>query len=227
MNNVDVLDLSYPKPHPEPDRMDMFDYASAPHFDRISYSGFNDAFGVPPLLALAPVGLLGAPNDNSGVSRGLPLAAPLAPLGYIKSEWDDDDTLAQLPQARGVGLRRERPRTKSAHNVIEQRYRNKINDKFTALQNAVPTLRVIARKKPRVRLDDDEDEDEYYELPLLEREEDLEGLEPARKLNKGTILAKSVEYIKFLERKNNRMKVEHQHLVERARVLGVALDEEE
>ena len=30
---------------------------------------------------------------------------------------------------------------------------------------------------------------------------DLEGLEPARKLNKGTILAKSIEYIKFLELK--------------------------
>lgn len=123
--------------------------------------------------------------------------------------------------------RRDRYRPKSAHNVIEQRYRNKINDKFTALQNLVPTLRVIAFRKTKhrdgEREDDDSDEDDY--LPTSDHGENLEGLEPARKLNKGTILAKSIEYIKFLERKNDRIKLEHSQLLERARMLGIAVDE--
>lgn len=61
--------------------------------------------------------------------------------------------------------------------------------------------------------------------PPFDHDEDLEGLEPARKLNKGTILAKSIEYIKFLERKNERIKMEHRELVERARMMGIQLDE--
>lgn len=56
---------------------------------------------------------------------------------------------------------------------------------------------------------------------------DLEGLEPARKLNKGTILAKSIEYIKFLELKNDRMKQEHDELILKARMLGLVIDDEQ
>ncbi|KAG7196141.1 uncharacterized protein KQ657_000153 [Scheffersomyces spartinae] len=141
-----------------------------------------------------------------------------------------------------------RSRVKSSHNVIEQRYRNKINDKFTALQNSVPTLRITAKRKARsassgcVKRDldgsDYEDADgfgdtmgtvsnnsnlgESFSLP---NDEDLEGLEPARKLNKGTILLKSIEYIKFLERKNDRMRLEHEELVLKARMLGLNIDE--
>lgn len=121
--------------------------------------------------------------------------------------------------------KRERARVKLAHNVIEQRYRNKINDKFTALQNSVPTLRVLARKSGKARSDDDESDDDVETLPVGDAAEDLEGLEPARKLNKGTILAKSVEYIKFLEQKNDRLRMVHQLLVERARMLGVLVDD--
>lgn len=244
--DIDVLDLSYSKVPTDLDsRVDMFDYNNTTQpYDRISYSGFNDSFGVSALN-----GLSGLPTNTSTEMstqlqiRHLPLSNMPMPgmnllsgysMGHVKQEWDDDDTLTHLPKARphmgptntGVqGSRRERARPKSAHNVIEQRYRNKINDKFTALQNSVPTLRVIARKKSKSRSDDDEEDDEYYYLPQLEREEDLEGLEPARKLNKGTILAKSVEYIKFLERKNDRMKVELQQLMERAQMLGIVLDE--
>ncbi|RCK65280.1 hypothetical protein Cantr_00944 [Candida viswanathii] len=160
-----------------------------------------------------------------------------------------------------------RPRIKSAHNVIEQRYRNKINDKFNALQNSVPTLRILAKKKEREKYmaqqhntnssnhdsnsnneDYDSSDDEMLDnkssimngtpnnstasngvLPTasMDEEIDLEGLEPARKLNKGTILAKSIEYIKFLELKNDRMKQEHDELVLKARMLGLVIDDEQ
>lgn len=133
-----------------------------------------------------------------------------------------------------------RPRVKSAHNVIEQRYRNKINDKFNALQNSVPTLRILAQRKEREKLqikqqhlhesggdEYDSMSDEEVDLGLVQDEIiDLEGLEPARKLNKGTILAKSIEYIKFLELKNDRMKQENEKLIMKARMLGLNIDNE-
>ncbi|EMG46318.1 hypothetical protein G210_3437 [Candida maltosa Xu316] len=155
-----------------------------------------------------------------------------------------------------------RPRIKSAHNVIEQRYRNKINDKFNALQNSVPTLRILAKKKEREKMmlqqhhqdnsneDYDSSEDEMMDSKSSSTSNtnlngntsllmgngngvnkfddiDLEGLEPARKLNKGTILAKSIEYIKFLELKNDRMKQEHDELVLKARMLGLVIEDDQ
>ncbi|CAI5760109.1 unnamed protein product [Candida verbasci] len=138
-----------------------------------------------------------------------------------------------------------RPRIKSAHNVIEQRYRNKINDKFNSLQDSVPTLRILATKKLKEKLlmkqqnqedgsinyDDSSDEDLDYQMNgidinQLDENIDLEGLEPARKLNKGTILAKSIEYIKHLELKNYRMKKEHDDLIMKAKLLGMKIDKQ-
>lgn len=120
-----------------------------------------------------------------------------------------------------------RPRAKSAHNVIEQRYRNKINDKFTVLENTVPTLRVAKRRlKGAVSPDFKHyDEEEPIDDYSGSEDEDLEGLEPAKKLNKGTILTKSIEYIKFLEMKNNSMHNENEQLIIKARLLGISVDE--
>ncbi|KAM9920973.1 hypothetical protein OXX80_011733 [Metschnikowia pulcherrima] len=52
----------------------------------------------------------------------------------------------------------------------------------------------------------------------------LEGLEPATKLNKGTILAKTVEYIKFLEGKNKSLTMEYQQVLARAQMLGIEVE---
>lgn len=93
---------------------------------------------------------------------------------------------------------------KSHHNIIEQRYRNKINTKFETLQQLVPSLRYALNKNKR----------------SMGFDEDLEGLEPARKLNKGTILAKSIEYIQFLEMKNEKLKLENQRLVDKLNQSG-------
>lgn len=101
-------------------------------------------------------------------------------------------------------------RGRSAHNIIEQRYRNKINDRFEELLACVPALRAASR---RSGLKNDEDETE-----------DLEGLSPARKLNKGTILEKLVEYIEFLKLKNARIMRERERLLQQARLMGLSID---
>lgn len=88
---------------------------------------------------------------------------------------------------------------KSSHNMIEKRYRTNINDKILALRDSVPALRVLVESG-----DDDIDE--------------LDGLQPAKKLNKATILSKATEYIKHLENKNDSLKKENDQL--KARLYG-------
>lgn len=75
-----------------------------------------------------------------------------------------------------------RPVKKTAHNMIEKRYRTNLNDKIAALRDSVPSLRVMAKG---ARGEDGE-------------KEDLQGLTPAHKLNKATVLAKATEYIRTL-----------------------------
>ena len=85
------------------------------------------------------------------------------------------------------------PVKKTAHNMIEKRYRTNLNDKIAALRDSVPSLRVMSRNG-----NGDEEDDP----------EDLEGLTPAHKLNKATVLSKATEYIRHLEKRNKRLQEE-------------------
>lgn len=80
---------------------------------------------------------------------------------------------------------KHQPVKKTAHNMIEKRYRTKLNDKIEELKKAVPSL----KRMSSTGFDDDDDED-------------LDGLTPAHKTNKATVLSKATEYIKHLERRN-------------------------
>jgi hypothetical protein len=62
------------------------------------------------------------------------------------------------------------PVKKTAHNMIEKRYRTNLNDKIAALRDSVPSLRVMTKS---ARGED-----------TTEDREDLQGLTPAHKLNK-------------------------------------------
>lgn len=64
------------------------------------------------------------------------------------------------------------PVKKTAHNMIEKRYRTNLNDKIAALRDSVPSLRVMAKS---ARGED------------ADAKEDLQGLTPAHKLNKATV----------------------------------------
>ncbi|KAF1981586.1 hypothetical protein K402DRAFT_398348 [Aulographum hederae CBS 113979] len=93
----------------------------------------------------------------------------------------------------GTKPSKEPPVKKTAHNMIEKRYRTNLNDKIAALRDSVPSLRQLSR--PNGQLEDDDDED-------------LEGLTPAHKLNKATVLSKATEYIKHLEKLSKQYKDE-------------------
>jgi uncharacterized protein DUF2014/helix-loop-helix DNA-binding protein len=80
---------------------------------------------------------------------------------------------------------------KTSHNMIEKRYRTNLNDKIAALRDCVPALRIMSKSN------DPNDDNE-----------DLEGLAPAHKLNKATVLSKATEYIKHLQKQKNQMEAE-------------------
>lgn len=73
---------------------------------------------------------------------------------------------------------------KTSHNMIERKYRTNINTKILELRDAVPSLRIAAGSGGNITV------------------ADLEGLAPASKLNKASVLTKATEYIKHLEQKN-------------------------
>ncbi|KAI1846070.1 hypothetical protein JX266_007879 [Neoarthrinium moseri] len=83
------------------------------------------------------------------------------------------------------------PVKKTAHNMIEKRYRTNLNDKIAALRDSVPSLRIMSKSA-------------RGEDTTADREE-LHGLTPAHKLNKATVLSKATEYIRHLEKRNNRL----------------------
>ncbi|PHH70932.1 hypothetical protein CDD83_5314 [Cordyceps sp. RAO-2017] len=95
----------------------------------------------------------------------------------------------------------EKPVKKTAHNMIEKRYRTNINDKIAALRDSVPSLRIMSKS---ARGED-----------TTEDREELHGLTPAHKLNKATVLSKATEYIRHLEKRNSRLMDENNVMKER------------
>ncbi|KAL2150860.1 hypothetical protein VTH82DRAFT_7423 [Thermothelomyces myriococcoides] len=92
----------------------------------------------------------------------------------------------------------EQPVKKTAHNMIEKRYRTNLNDKIAALRDSVPSLRIMSKS---ARGED-----------TTEDREELHGLTPAHKLNKATVLSKATEYIRHLEKRNNRLLEENSNM---------------
>lgn len=92
------------------------------------------------------------------------------------------------------------PSSKRAlHSIVEKKYRTNINDRLTELKETVPTIRFTYKR--------------ISNLPLTEDDHrQLNGMEPAKKLNKATILHKATEYIRFLEQENSALKAQNAQL---------------
>ncbi|KAK6956508.1 hypothetical protein Daesc_001786 [Daldinia eschscholtzii] len=108
----------------------------------------------------------------------------------VELDDDDDDDLDS-----------HQPVKKTAHNMIEKRYRTNLNDKIAALRDSVPSLRIMSKS---ARGED-----------TTEDREELHGLTPAHKLNKATVLSKATEYIRHLEKRNLRLVDENSAMQQR------------
>ncbi|BCR87506.1 basic helix-loop-helix domain-containing protein [Aspergillus chevalieri] len=118
---------------------------------------------------------------------------------------DDGSTVSGVPQNGGKKM----PTKKRAHNVIEKRYRANLNDKIAELRDSVPSLRASSKGTNGTLLDD----------------EDADGVTPASKLNKASILSKATEYIKHLEIRNRRLEDENTALKNRLRQVDKAAEQ--
>jgi hypothetical protein len=105
-----------------------------------------------------------------------------------KSSVDDDDEDDDDEEHHTSSGSRGRHPKKTAHNMIEKRYRTNLNDKITALRDSVPSLRIISRKNSRGE----------------EVQEDLQGLTPAHKLNK--VFSPSTIFLPYFEMRLTRKK---------------------
>lgn len=97
---------------------------------------------------------------------------------------------------------------KTAHNMIEKRYRTNLNDKITQLRDAVPSLRMTQRQGGA-------DDAEGF------TDDDFSSLSQVPKLNKATILSKATDYIGQLESRNRNLETENNAL--RGRMEGLEM----
>lgn len=107
-----------------------------------------------------------------------------------------NECVEEIAKSKRIGKERKSrvKKVKVSHNDIEKKYRLSINDKIVQLRNLVPTIRYGFK--------------ELSNIPLDQSDIDaLDGLEPTKKLNKGTILNKTIEYIKHLEAKCEQYKI--------------------
>lgn len=140
------------------------------------------------------------PSPQSSAGGGIPSSPDGADpsrsnLRKRKSSADDDD---DDDDEDDDGTQ---PVKKTAHNMIEKRYRTNLNDKIAALRDSVPSLRIMSKS---ARGED-----------TTEDREELHGLTPAHKLNKATVLSKATEYIRHLEKRNNRLLDENGQMQQR------------
>ncbi|KAL4920653.1 hypothetical protein BDW62DRAFT_162124 [Aspergillus aurantiobrunneus] len=144
------------------------------------------------------------PQDGTATSviSGSPLS--LAGAGQKRKSGSDDDgsTISGVVQ-QGKKV----PAKKRAHNVIEKRYRANLNDKIAELRDSVPSLRAFKGRGAPVEDDDGE------------------GVTPAGKLNKASILSKATDYIRHLETRNKRLEDENTALKTRLREVEKAADQ--
>ncbi|GME81585.1 unnamed protein product [Ambrosiozyma monospora] len=122
---------------------------------------------------------LSSPNSVDIASDTSPLSDVISPSLRLSHTSTSSSTTVKTPSGKIGKPKKDR----SSHNIIEKKYRTNINAKILELRDAVPTLRAV-NESERISLDE------------------LEGLTPAVKLNKASILSKATEYIKHLEAKN-------------------------
>ena len=79
----------------------------------------------------------------------------------------------------------------AGHNLIEKRYRNKLNAEIATLRDRVPSLHPIPKRSE--------------EYACREGSEKLKRPEASNKFDKATIVSKAVEYIVYLEMCNKRL----------------------
>jgi hypothetical protein len=102
------------------------------------------------------------------------------------------DNVVKRARSMSAPVLNERPEMtkqikKAAHNVIEKRYRNNINNRIAELRQVIPALSALNLGSHG-----------GSDVPI-------DGVTPVSKLNKATILRKAREYIEYLKSTNEEL----------------------
>lgn len=142
--------------------------------------------------------LVNSYSQASSLNGVTPVSHPLESSTHTLPETNmavkhEEDSPGTKIIVKGSKVSKPLKKDKNSHNMIEKKYRTNINSKISMLRDAVPALRIAAGSK---------------DISIA----DLEGLSPASKLNKASVLTKATEYIKHLEHKNEVLKNQNFHL---------------
>lgn len=139
------------------------------------------------------------------------------PEAMNENEMLNDTPLQPSPRADNVKIEpnnqakssiekiKKKKRVKVSHNVIEQKYRDNINEKILKFKDLVPALQYCSEKEDFFTNNNTDGATEnviYQPDPFLLKR--LDNLDPAKKLSKAIILGKTYEYIEHLEAKVER-----------------------
>ncbi|KAI1343025.1 helix-loop-helix DNA-binding domain-containing protein [Xylariaceae sp. FL0016] len=142
-----------------------------------------------------------SPDSAGGMGKASSISSPEGLSGMLKLNSRKRKSSAEVEDDDDDDLDGQHPVKKTAHNMIEKRYRTNLNDKIAALRDSVPSLRIMSKS---ARGED-----------TTEDREELQGLTPAHKLNKATVLSKATEYIRHLEKRNSRLMDDNSAMLQR------------
>ncbi|KAL1894468.1 hypothetical protein Cpir12675_003645 [Ceratocystis pirilliformis] len=151
-------------------------------------------------------------NASSSCSMRSSLSPPPRPSKVSTTANSHNQVQSQTRNQSGSSRRTTLPPKKTTHNMIEKRYRNNLNDKIAALRDSIPAMRVMVHRLENQMLAGGNNGEFVDDEDAAEHREDLDGLEPASKVNKATILSKATEYIAHLEAKNKALAMENADL---------------
>jgi hypothetical protein len=147
------------------------------------------SIAMPKGLVLGVTKGLSTETDKEAVS---PIGQPCQPsLANKKRKSIANDAIKQSKSQSQTSKENTLDSKRSGHCAIEKKYRDNLKDKFMQLRRCVPSLCPVASSSA---IHTDVVSHEEYD------ETDLDGLETTHKFDKATIIVKTIEYIKHLEK---------------------------
>lgn len=161
-------------------------------------------------------------NTNSSSSSNNP---KLNSVSWVKTQEKSEMKMAisrlktNEPVVPAVPLQVIKHQKKVAHNAIERRYRNNINDRIKQLQDVIPALQYTKNIKEREKNQKDKgggDDD----VVKIDESLIIDGIPAARKLNKATVLKSATDYIVHLKKTSTNLKEENKRLLDFIKKMG-------